>query len=181
VVKLCKKLIVKEDYDRSARHYDRRYSKIQGVKFNMVSNYLPESGLLFDLGSGTALILKCKKLRRLRYIGIDISPEMTKIALKKHHFYKNFIIGDVEHLPLRDGPAENICSFTVLQNLEEQACFIKEVRRIIAANGVVILSALKKSLNLERVKAILDENHFKIDKIVETPSSEDMGLIIFSI
>ncbi|MEM2906595.1 MAG: hypothetical protein QW739_00745, partial [Candidatus Odinarchaeota archaeon] len=80
-----------------------------------------------------------------------------------------------------DCTAEQICSFTVLQNLEGQACFIKEVRRIIAPNGRVILSALKKSFNLEKIKVILDENNFRIHKIFENPSSEDIGLIIFSI
>ncbi len=178
---MCKKLSVREDYDRSAVYYDRRYARIQFLKYNMLSHYLIGRDLLFDLGCGTALILKLKKLGKLRYIGVDISVMMVKMALKRRHFYKDFIIGDVEFLPLRGGVAELISAFTVLQNLEEPAYFINEIRRILTGGGLLVLSVLKKNLSLNRLKTILEENKFIIKRFIEKSDSEDLGLIISSI
>ncbi len=178
---MCKKLTVKDDYDKNAVYYDRRYARIQGVKYNMLLNHLPKIGLLFDLGCGTALIVKLKKLDKLRYIGVDISAKMIKIALKRRHFYKNFIIGDVEYLPLREKVAEVISAFTVLQNLEDQPLFINEVKRILNKSGLVILSVLKKNLSLDNLKNILVKNNFIIERKVEENDSEDLGLVISSI
>ncbi|WEU41017.1 MAG: class I SAM-dependent methyltransferase [Candidatus Odinarchaeum yellowstonii] len=178
---MCKKLAVKEDYDKSAIYYDRRYARIQYLKYNMVSRHLPVGGLLFDLGCGTALILKLKKLAEIRYIGVDISSMMIKIALKRRHPHKNFIIGDVEHLPLRKNVAEVISAFTILQNLEDYARFINEVRRVLIEGGLLILSVLKKNLNLNYLKNILERNNLIVERIIEEKDSEDLGLIISSI
>lgn len=175
---MCKKITVQKDYDRSARYYDRRYRLIQKMKFSFFKEDLRRSEFIVDLGSGTSLILKEGGLRAVRYLGVDISAEMIRVALNRRHFFKNFLIGDVENLPVRNNVVDCATVFTVMQNLENYSHLIKEIKRIITANGKVMLSVLRKIFNRDEFGVALKSNNLKLDKSIEDMNTEDVGLIL---
>ena len=175
-----KKSTVKELYNRSAKFYDQRYYKIQFNKFDELLKPLSNNDVIIDLGSGTSLLLLYEKIKNVRYVGIDISSEMIKQGRKKEKKFKEFIISDVENIPLRSDFAHTITVFTVLQNLESYFNIFKEIKRISIKKSIIYLSVLRKKINWNSLNNILLESSLEIIEKLDKKESEDIGLILIN-
>ncbi|MDP1051372.1 methyltransferase domain-containing protein, partial [Klebsiella quasipneumoniae] len=74
---------------------------------------LKEGDVVLDLGSGAGMdcFLAAKKVgEKGKVIGVDMTPEMVGKAreIAKKHGYQNveFLLGEIENLPLADGSVD---------------------------------------------------------------------------
>src|SRR5579864_3816622 len=85
-------------YDTIAGDYDQLYTDpVSRYENAVVRSLLARLDLahsdLLDLGCGTGLLLDMGFQPR-RYLGIDVSPEMVRIARQKHP-HRAFCVGDM--------------------------------------------------------------------------------------
>ena len=128
-----------------------------------------------DAGSGTNLFLdyinKERIARNIRLIGLDISLNMLKIAKKKQ---KNtyLILGDIENLPFKSNLFTGFISITSFQNLSDIAKGIEELFRVFRRNGLLAITILKKSFNLNEVKKLF-QPYFQELNFIQDIKCED--------
>jgi ArsR family transcriptional regulator len=104
-------------------------------------------GVAVDLGCGTGMVLERLASHVREVIGVDGSPRMLELARRR--FAAAFAgqagkarislrIGELEHLPLRDGEAEFACINLVLHHLSEPLPALQEIRRILRPGGLLL-------------------------------------------
>lgn len=159
-----KKNYIKEQYNKTAKFYDKRYQKIQKEKYERMIDF-EVKGRVLDLGCGTGLL---KTFLKNIFTGIDISIEMLKVARKR----MNVVLGDAENLPFKTNVFDFCFSFTCLQNLENPDMAILEVARVLKPEGIFVFTILKKKFS-ETLIQNLENSGFLI--LERRDCSEDWG------
>jgi ubiquinone/menaquinone biosynthesis C-methylase UbiE len=125
-------------------------------------------------GYGSDYILKsgAKKVT-----GVDISGEAIDYCKEKYiHKNLNFMQGDATKIPLDDHCVDIIISFETIEHIgeESQKKFMEEIKRVLRANGMLIMSTPNvmispqgnpfhvKELTLNEFKSVLSKNFSKI-------------------
>lgn len=155
-----KKKEIISKYNQTANKYDKRYSSIQNMKYRLIFEKMKinETDAILDVGCGTALLFNLLKNKTYFFVGLDISKNMLKIALKKNKKGNlHLICADCDFLPFRENIYSLIFSMTVLQNLPNPITSINEVFRVCKWGGITIFTILKKELELKQF-----ENMFKM-------------------
>jgi ArsR family transcriptional regulator len=119
-----------------------------------------ECGVAADLGCGTGAVLDRMRLHVRELIGVDGSPRMLELARRRFaasgenggdEARVSLRIGELEHLPLRDGEAHFACINLVLHHLSEPLPALKEIRRILRPGGLLLATDFDKHGN-ERMR-----------------------------
>ncbi len=100
-----------------------------------------------DFGCGTGELLPILAEKAPHVIGIDRSPKMLEEArrrLKENGRHIELRIGEIEHLPMRDGETELAVMNMVLHHLSEPQKGIREAWRTIKPGGRCIIVELNK-------------------------------------
>jgi malonyl-CoA O-methyltransferase len=175
-----KKIAIISRYDQTAKHYDKRYKSIQNLKYKLIFKKLKEfkKDAILDLGCGTGLIFNLLKNQTNFIVGIDISKNMLKIALKKKK-NNNFhlICADIDFLPFRKNIFSTVFSITLLQNLPNPVISINEVSRICNKGGFVIFTVLKKELELKKFENMFNKTNLKEIFTWNMQETEDFATI----
>jgi len=104
-------------------------------------------GVAADLGCGTGMVLERMRSHVRECIGVDGSPRMLELARRRFAAAEgqggdepqvSLRIGELEHLPLRDGEAQFACINLVLHHLSEPLAALKEIRRILRPGGLLL-------------------------------------------
>ena len=76
-----------------------------------------------------------------RVVGLDISPRMIKSAKSKLKMLDgvDFVVGDAEHLPLRDETFDVVSVFDAFPDFPNPFKSILEMRRVANARGIVVV------------------------------------------
>lgn len=120
----------------------------------VINHLLPDFKLdsqYLDIGCGTGnLISKIKKILKNKNIyGIDISPAMVletqKKILKKNH--KNIIVGDIENLDFPNNTFDIITANFIFHHVPHINKAIKETKRVLKTNGVILITSYEPSIN----------------------------------
>lgn len=83
----------KADYDKIASEYDNYFMDSKYLEEDKkLFNLLDIKGKVLDIGCGTGLLLKHKKIEPRNYIGIDISEKMLEVFKRKLPEYQNYLI-----------------------------------------------------------------------------------------
>jgi len=183
---LNKKKEIINDYNSSAEFYDKRYRAIQEEKYHIIlENYDLIEKRILDIGCGTGLlfeyILNSKEnhnLQKSKFIAIDISWKMLLKFKKKLLKLKNkpnvlFVLSDIENLPFRNNSFNLIFSLTSFQNLPSILDGIRESLRVSTNDSTFKFSILRKKLNLDQVKTLL-EPFVKDLKVINRDYIEDV-------
>ncbi|MDR2893610.1 MAG: metalloregulator ArsR/SmtB family transcription factor [Deltaproteobacteria bacterium] len=96
-----------------------------------------------DLGCGTGLMLEQLMRRAQNVVGVDGSASMLELARRRFVECAERVslrIGDLEHLPLRDGEADFVCVNLVLHHLSHPRNVLEEGKRVLKPGGVLVLS-----------------------------------------
>lgn len=101
-----------------------------------------EKGTVVDLGCGPGLLLGHLAKAAGRVIGVDNSPRMLDAAgkLLPEGPEVSLRIGDLEHLPLRDGEADAAIMSLVLHHLPAPQDGIAEMGRVVRPGGRAVLA-----------------------------------------
>lgn len=104
-------------------------------------------GVAVDLGCGTGELLLSLSSRADRVIGVDSSPNMLKQARQKTIAAQDRVdlrLGEMEHLPVRDGEADLAIANMVLHHLVMPAAAIREIHRILKPGGRLLIADFEK-------------------------------------
>ncbi len=163
---------VKSSFEKIAESFDktRRRAWDEVLEF---SKDLEKNAVILDLGCGNArnsiAIAKNEKRKNLKFICIDISKNMIKIAMEKvknenlmHRFA--FLIANGENLPIKQGSIDAVLSIAVFHhvNKKEEKKFASEIHRILKKNGKLLLSVWKKDQILSKEHKKLNENENEV-------------------
>jgi SAM-dependent methyltransferase len=102
----------------------------------LLARWAPSTGLLVDVGAGSAGVTSMLRWRGGR-LALEGSEPLVQEA---HHRGLDAIRADVLRLPLRDRCATAVCLLDVIEHLPEPVAGLAEARRVITRHGVVIVS-----------------------------------------
>ena len=160
-----------------------------------IADLMPPCQTACDLGCGTGNVLEALLTKARTVIGVDGSPRMLEIA--KKHFPDNpnisLRIGDLSHLPLRDGEADFVCLNLVLHHIPQPLEILREVNRVLQPQGNLVITDFARHTD-ERMRTqygdhwlgftkddlekFLFDSGFAIQNIQETPIQRGLSLFI---
>lgn len=165
---MSKKKSIIDRYNSTANFYDERYKTIQEEKYKIsLINYTLKEKTILDCGCGTGLlgeyILNSKNEKEIfnsNFVAVDLSLNMLlkfkqKLLKLKNKECISLILADIENLPFRDKKFNFIFSFTSFQNLPQYFKGILEVLRVCSVAGDLILTVLRKKLDLDNLMDFL--------------------------
>lgn len=109
-------------------------------------------------GYGSALLAA----QAARVIGLDLSPAAIAHARSRYAGTPNveFIAGDCKRLPLAAASVDAVVSFETLEHIHGQEAFVDEIARVLAPDGVLVLSCPNKFEYSDR-RAAVNEFHVR--------------------
>jgi ubiquinone/menaquinone biosynthesis C-methylase UbiE len=154
-------------YDEISEGYEELHKEEQLKKVKIILNKLnlKKTDKLLDVGCGTGFYLdmfKCK------VTGVDPAPKL----IKKYKGEQKIILARAEELPFPDNSFHIVTSITAIQNFEDIAKGLQEMKRVGKKNFV--LSALKRSNRIGLIEKLINQL-FIVDEKIE----EDKDIIFF--
>ncbi len=136
-----------ERYDQwFATPIGKLIKEIEGELIHDLLDPKPEEKIL-DAGCGTRIFTLDFLVRGARVVGLDISHQMLKYAVKKTAGYPFFKIqGDMLYLPFKDNSFDKSVSITALEFITDAKSAIDELFRVTRPGGYVVVATLN-SLN----------------------------------
>ena len=102
-------------------------------------------------GYGTRLIAKTAK----RVYGVDIDPDVVRDSnLKYKADNLSFNEGDIKNIPFEENTFDIIVCFETIEHVEYHELAIRELKRVLKTNGVLVISTPEK-------KRYSDDRNFK--------------------
>lgn len=153
-----------ESYDSSSETYDELYQEEQMAKYMRGLRMIPGVGgsVVLDAGCGSGLFLKLIAGFVKLAIGLDFSRRMLEIARRNvDRRSVELVLGDVEHLPFKDGSFDKVFMFTVLQNVPKPFKALREVYNATTDDGYLVASFLKRVYSKGEVERLLNECGFR--------------------
>ncbi len=141
-------------FNAIAEDWDALNREILG-DFNLPSSVLkklPKScKTAVDLGCGTGGVLEELRHKAKEVIGVDGSSRMLELARRRFQEGDgsslpsvSLRIGELDHLPLRDGEADFACINLVLHHLSDPKIVLEEIKRILQKNGTLLVTEFIK-------------------------------------
>lgn len=161
-----------EVYDEKAPEYARRYGGVELPLWHRVMNYLKPGATVLDLGCGTGRDVAFLQKKGFDAYGVDASVGMIEAAKEAHPNLGNrFSVSSLpfseENKPARKFAAVSLVA--VLMHVPDEDLFsvFRQVRSLLAPEGVLVLSASQKRQNLDDASRDPTERLFR-----ERPSEE---------
>ncbi|MBI5045981.1 MAG: methyltransferase domain-containing protein [Candidatus Niyogibacteria bacterium] len=132
----------KQSYEKIAREFSETRAHFW-PELAFIKNYLPKNGKVLDIGCGNGRLLELLGETTLGYTGVDFSKNMLQEA-QQLHSDKKFVLADALNLPFPDQSFDAVVSLATLHHIpskEFQRQFFKEAARVLAKNGVLIITA----------------------------------------
>ncbi len=153
--------------------YDLRYSEEQETKYKIVldsTKFLSteQGGCKLDIGCGTGLLIK--KIRGY-VVGTDISSQLLLKAVERSNKETFLVNADAENLPFRSCIFNMLFGITILQNLSNFNKAFSEFERVSTAEGIIVISMIKKALSLQDFLKLVKEN-LRSYKLLSESSSD---------
>jgi ArsR family transcriptional regulator len=136
---------VAEDWERL------KQDLLEGADLEKVLDKLvPKCAVAVDLGCGTGDLLPLLSRKAKQVIGVDNSAGMLEKARKRHALDASQVslrVGELAHLPLRDGEADCAVMTMVLHHVSEPEKVIAEIAKVIKSGKTFVLIDLAKHQN----------------------------------
>lgn len=146
--------------DNTVEHLHRYAITIEYIKGKTV----------LDIASGEGYGSKLLSKYAEKVFGVDIDETSIKAAKEKYNS-KNleFKIGRADLIPLEDNSIDIVISFETLEHHDKHHEMIREIKRVLKANGVLIMSTPDKKYYSDVTKF---KNQFHIKELYEKEFKE---------
>lgn len=106
--------------------------------------------------------------------GVDISEQAVTHAKKRYGNLENlqFQTADCTLLPFADNEFDRVVSFETLEHLEAQEQLLSEFRRVLKADGFLVLSSPDKAIYTDQLKTV---NEFHVKELYRHELEELIG------
>jgi uncharacterized protein YbaR (Trm112 family)/SAM-dependent methyltransferase len=99
------------------------------------------NGVVFDLGPGTGWTTEWLVRLGYRAIGVDLCRDYILAAMpRRGEYLPHFVIGDVEHLPLRGESVDAVLSFDAFHHVPDRPRAMAELARIMRPGATMVLT-----------------------------------------
>lgn len=176
---IARKKVIQKYYSKRAMDYDRQKSRTwkipQGFADEVTSEMLGalkdfEDKLVLEVGSGTGRnALPLLEKVNPRFVGLDLSREMLKLAKTKMPRSKDrvhLVLGDAEHLPFADEVFDAVLCMSTMHYFESQAKVLALFSRVLRNTGIFVYGDLTVHE--------LDDNGF-FERLERTVSKAHVG------
>jgi ubiquinone/menaquinone biosynthesis C-methylase UbiE len=138
---------VRREYDALAARYDRRWERYTRESLDLFRPLLAggDAGRVLDLGCGTGAMLPLLGAWGAgvrRYTGVDLSPEMLRVAAGKAAsaaFSAGFVAASADALPFREAAFDTVVSASSLHYWARPEAALGEARRVLRPGGRLLL------------------------------------------
>lgn len=138
---------IRKSYDSAATAYaDHLFNELEAKPLdrhllNRFAEAVKGKGLVADLGCGPGHVAKYLKEHGAEVCGIDLSPEMIRIACAMSPGL-DFRIGDMKSLDLADESLAGIVAFYSIVHFDtsELTTVFAECRRVLKQGGLILLA-----------------------------------------
>ncbi|MBL4734487.1 MAG: class I SAM-dependent methyltransferase [Flavobacteriales bacterium] len=152
---------VKKYYEEEAEKYEKEFYRSESdyptlrIRHNYIlemvnSLSLPSSPRILDIGCGTGEMVRDLMSPERQIYGLDISPNMIKIAQEKCAKPKvekcevSLGTGDIENLAFDDQSFDLVICSGVIEYLKDDNASLKELKRVIKPEGYLIINVTNK-------------------------------------
>ena len=134
---------LQQEFDAFAAVYDQvtlgelQYDAHKRIPAEMLKLYSPSHASVLDLGCGTGLSSKLFFEKGYSLTGVDISPEMLKLA--QNYPYSELVCGDLEGSSWQTAEKQFdfISCIGVMEFIKDPAAFLKNCQSRLRANGLI--------------------------------------------
>lgn len=140
----------------------------------------PVCRVAVDLGCGTGTVLERMLPRAREVIGVDGSPRMLEMARRRladAGARVSLRIGELDHLPLRDGEADFASINMVLHHLSEPVTALREIGRTLRTGGLLFLSDFDRHAN-ERMRTDYGDRWLGFDQATLAERLSEAGFAV---
>lgn len=180
---------IRSSYDLAAEDYAKTcfneldYKPFDRNIIERFSKLTADKGKVCDLGCGPGEVACFLKKCGLDVIGVDISPEMVKIASKLSPGIE-YIEGDMFALPFADDSLAGIAAFYTIVNYEPQSLnkIFTELFRVVSPEGYLILAFHTGKNEVIKINKFMNKNielnfcYFDTDEVIK--ELESVGFIV---
>ena len=138
-------MTIRAEYARAAADYDRRWARYNKRALDLLPLWTVERefGRVLDVGCGTGNLLpflEAPGYGMQEYVGVDLSPEMLRMARgKPRRVPAGWITADAERLPLPDSSFDVAVTASVLHYWDDADAALAEIRRVLRPDGHLLL------------------------------------------
>lgn len=152
---------VQDEFGAVAENYElRAFKESKGLNYvnKLEKDFVWEnlknksSVIIGDLGTGSGrLAREISKLDNVQLISIDISKKMVKVARRSVSLpAANFIVADIENLPLRQGTLDVAICIRVIKYAFNTLNALKEIEKALTSGGTFVVEFSNK-ISVQRV------------------------------
>lgn len=116
-------------------------------------------------GIGYAAALLNPSRHEGRVLGIDIDQQSVEYASSRFGLHGWFVRGNATKLPMKDGSVPAVVSLETIEHLSEPVMCIAEFARVLAKDGVLIVSTPDRELS--RLINLGDSNPFHLKELTK--------------
>lgn len=132
-------------FDRHAARYEETYAGRHSAKMKKAALAClegPPRGALLDVGCGPGLLLAtlAASYPELSLAGLDIAPEMIRVATERIGARAEIKLGDAELLPWEDDSFDYIFCVDSFHHYPNPRQALSEFHRVLKPNGQVVLA-----------------------------------------
>jgi SAM-dependent methyltransferase len=150
------------------------------TKFRIVYEFLGDNlGRVADIGCGPGVFIQYLCERATQVFAADIDESALGRVKARHRKKKNLhcVVTLVDRLPFADNGLDTVLLLEVLEHLVDDAAEIREIRRVLAPGGKLVLSVpvppgeinesdpwghKREGYQLEELRALLESNGFEV-------------------
>jgi ubiquinone/menaquinone biosynthesis C-methylase UbiE len=161
-------------------YFERLYHRILEVLDSQGSTYFTSQASILDIACGTGEVIfrLAQKYPKVKFIGVDLTPEMVELAQAKTKHLSNVVIqqGDATKLSFSDNEFTVVLCSEAFHHFPQPKQTLREIYRVTKVGGLFLLvDPGSHSQLLTRIIALIAKT-FEVNKQIY--SQEELQLLL---